>query len=536
MVDIHDRDHRQEGLMKLLFTILSDLGYPVSDNIQQYYTDIHLWEDWWRGYVPDFHNYWIRDVQDNGAQVKRKQMRMAKKLCEDWANLLLNDKTRILIECGEHDTNRTQKWLTGDTDEQNGGILGKTGFWVKGNKAVEREFAQGTVCFYWQLTGATEQGGELAGEGLELKVIKDAQMIVPLTYDDEDITDVALASNYTQDGQEHLYVQIFKKLNDDGEYLITNHFYRVNRGGGYEEVPGPHGEVESYVLPCKPFVIMKPNIENNIADVPLGASIYANAIDNLQLCDLSYDNMFMDTLLGKKRVFMDQAAVQLKPKTYAKDENGQDRVVQQEPDIGATLEKSLYVTTGEALPGDPKFFNEYNPSLRVDENKENVQFNLNLLSAKVGLGQNRYQFNQANMTTATQVKASNKDLTESVWKQRIAIQEALKDLTRSALILGREKLHQPLDVDARITIQFDDTMFADEEAERMRFMQEIAAGIRQKWEYRVKYDGEDEETARKMTGETAAAQQQTLAGQFNPGDQTGANSGPNGANSGGADD
>ena len=116
------------------------------------------------------------------------------------------------------------------------------------------------------------------------------------------------------------------------------------------------------------------------------------------------------------------------------------------------------------------------------------------------------------------------------------IQEALKDLTRAALILGREKLHQPLDVDARITIQFDDTMFADEEAERMRFMQEIAAGIRQKWEYRVKYDGEDEETARKMTGETAAAQQQTLAGQFNPGDQNGANSGQNGANSGGVDD
>ena len=70
----------------------------------------------------------------------------------------------------------------------------------------------------------------------------------------------------------------------------------------------------------------------------------------------------------------------------------------------------------------------------------------------------------------------------------------------------------------------------------MRFMQEIAAGIRQKWEYRVKYDGEDEETARKMTGETAAAQQQTLAGQFNPGDQNGANSGQNGANSGGVDD
>lgn len=516
--------------MKLLFTILSDLGYPINEDIQKYYTDIALWEDWWRGYVPDFHNYWIKNESGNSAQVTRKQMRMAKTLCEDWANLLLNDKTRILIECGEHETNQTQEWLTGDKDEQNGGVLGENKFWAKGNKAIEREFAQGTVCFYWQLTGATEQAGELAGTGLQLKVIKDAQKIVPLTYDDEEITDVALASSYTQDSQEHLYVQIFKKLNQDNEYEVINHFYKVNNAGGYEEVPGPNNEVESYVLPCKPFVILKPNIENNVADVPLGASIYANAIDNLESCDLSYDNMFMDTLLGKKKIFMDQAAVQLKPPVYAKDENGQDRVVvDQAPDIAATLEKSLYVTTGEALPGDTKFFNEYNPSLRVDENKENVQFNLNLLSAKVGLGQNRYTFNQSNMTTATQVRSSNKDLTESVWKQRVTIQEALTDLTRAALILGKEKLHQNLDTDARITIQFDDTMFADEEAERMRMMQEISAGIRQKWEYRVKYDGEDEDTAREMTGETKAAQQQTLAAQFNPGDQNSANSGLSGA-------
>ena len=511
--------------MKLLFTILSDLGYPINEDVQKYYTDIALWEDWWRGYVPDFHDYWLKNESGSSAQVTRKQMRMAKTVCEDWANLLLNDKTRILVECGEHETNKTQEWLTGDKDDQNGGILGENKFWAKGNKAIEREFAQGTVCFYWQLTGATEQAGELAGEGLKLKVIKDAQKIVPLTYDDEEITDVALASSYTQDSQEHLYVQIFKKIDNSDEYEVINRFYKVNNAGGYEEVPGPNNEVESYVLPCKPFVILKPNIENNIADVPLGASIYANAIDNLESCDLSYDNMFMDTLLGKKRIFMDQAAIQLKPPVYAKDENGQDRVVDPVPDIEATLEKSLYVTTGEALPGEQKFFNEYNPSLRVDENKENVQFNLNLLSSKVGLGQNRYTFNQASMTTATQVKASNKDLTESVWKQRVSIQEALTDLTRAALILGKEKLHENLDVDARISIQFDDTMFADEEAERMRMMQEIAAGIRQKWEYRVKYDGEDEDKAREMTGETAAAQQQTLAAQFNPGDQNGANSG-----------
>jgi len=505
--------------MKLLFTILKDLGYPVSQDIQKYYSDIQLWEDWWRGYVPDFHKYWISDGQSS-SEITRKQMRMAKTVCEDWANLLLNDKTRILVECGDHDVNVTQKWLTGDADEQNGGLLGDNRFWVKGNKAIEREFAQGTVCLYWQLTGSTVQDGVLSGTGLKLKVIKDAQMLVPLTYDDEDIQDIALASTYVQAGQEYIYLQIFEK-NKDESYTISNHYYRVNKGGGYEQVTSPHGEVASYKLPCKPFVIMKPNVENSVADVPMGVSIYANAIDELESCDLAYDNMFMDTLLGKKRVFMDQAAVMLTPPTKVVDESGHERVLERHPDVKATLEKSLYVNTGEQLPGDAKFFQEYNPSLRTDENKENVQFNLNLLSMKVGLGQNRYQFNQQSMATATQVRASNKELTESVWKQRIVIQDALTELTRQALILGKEKLHQPLDVDARITIQFDDTMFSDEEAERMRFMQEIAAGIRQKWEYRVKYDGEDEKTAREMTGEIDSEKPNGLEAQFtgvNPND------------------
>ena len=498
--------------MKLLFTILKDLGRPVSQDIQKYYGDIQLWEEWWRGYVPDFHKYWISDGQSS-SELVRKQMRMAKTVCEDWANLLLNDKTRILVECGDHDVNITQKWLTGDQDEQNGGVLGDNRFWVKGNKAIEREFAQGTVCMYWQLTGSTVQDGVLSGTGLKLKVIKDAQMIVPLTYDDEDVQDLALASAYVQSGQEYIYLQIFEK-NADESYTISNHYYMVNKGGGYTDAPSPHGEVASYRLPCKPFVIMKPNVENSVADVPMGVSIFANAIDELESCDLAYDNMFMDTLLGKKRVFMDQAAVMLTPPVRVKDEDGKERVLDRQPDARATLEKSLYVTTGEQMPGDQKFFQEYNPSLRTDENKENVQFNLNLLSMKVGLGQNRYQFNQQSMATATQVRASNKELTESVWKQRIVIQDALTELTRQALILGKEKLHQPLDVDARISIQFDDTMFSDEEAERMRFMQEIAAGIRQKWEYRVKYDGEDEKTAREMTGEIDSEKPESLDDQF----------------------
>lgn len=488
--------------MQILFTILNDLGYPVSQEVQSYYKNIRLWNDWWKGYAQEFHQYDIKNDKGYTKKVKRKQMRMAKKICEDWADLLLNDKTRILVECNEHGTDITQEFLTGDREEQNGGIFGASKFWKLGNKAIEREFAQGTVCFYLQLVGPTVARGRLSAESVQIRVIKDAQKIVPLTYDEDEVSEIALASEFTQNGENYMYIQIFKQEAEG--YEIFNHYFKINNVAGetasYMKVDSPHGEAYSYKLPCKPFVLLKPNLENNVANVPLGMSIYANAIDMLESCDLAYDNLFMDTLLGKKKVFMDQALISMQPVAYTKD--GQDRAVT--PDVGATLENSLFVSTGaQVSPESPRLFEEYNPSLRVDENKENVQFNLNLLSSKCGLGHNRYQFNMQNMTTATQVRASNKELTESVWKQRIAIQEALTDLTRSAIILGKEKCHiQGLDPDVRITIQFDDTMFADEEAERMRVLQEISTGILKKWEYRVRYYGEDEETARKMTGET----------------------------------
>ena len=104
--------------MRILFTILKDLGYPVGQEVQDYYNKIQFWNDWWKGYVQEFHKYQIKNESGNSRDVKRKQMRMAKKVCEDWADLLLNDKTRILVECDDHGTDVTQEFLTGDRSEE----------------------------------------------------------------------------------------------------------------------------------------------------------------------------------------------------------------------------------------------------------------------------------------------------------------------------------------------------------------------------------------------------------------------------------
>lgn len=480
--------------MSVLFKIIENLGYTVSNDLQNYYSEIDTWMAWWRGFDPEFHRYKI--VSNSHAIVmKRKTMKMAKKVCEDWANLLLNDKTYIEVS-----DDASQVFLTGDDVDQSGGVLGASKFWKLGNRTVEKEFATGTACMYLDLVDPVYDGHILSASSVRIKYISDARMIVPLSHDNGEITELALASEHMREGKRYFYIQIFCKV-DGRQYEVRNYYYLIKTNGTYERVPNLNGEAESYLLPCKPFVVLMPNIENNIAPVPMGLSIYANAIDQLKGCDLGYDNLYNDILLGKKRVFMNQAMYKLKS-AYVNDDDNKSRMTL---DIPGTIESSLYVVTGDRLPDQQQFIQDYNPSLRVDENKENIQLNLNILSAKVGFGQNRYQFGTQSMATATEVRASNKDLTESVWKQRIQIQEALTDLTRAILIIGKEKCGAPVNPDARITIKFDDTMFADEESERLRMMQEIAAGIVNKYEYRMKYLGEDEETARARAAESSSA-------------------------------
>ena len=59
----------------------------------------------------------------------------------------------------------------------------------------------------------------------------------------------------------------------------------------------------------------------------------------------------------------------------------------------------------------------------------------------------------------------------------------------------------PVDPETDVTVQFEDSYVIDKESERLRDQQEVRDGLLQKWEYRVKWYGEDEETAKKMAGD-----------------------------------
>lgn len=467
--------------IKLVIDLLNkEKGYDLSSD---YYNRIDIWRDWWKGFVKSFHEF-KELTGDTRITRKLYTLKMGKKVCEDWASILLNEKTEITV-----DDTASETFLHGDGNGNNSGVLESNNFWQLGNELIEKAFYSGTGAFTLKLDGLKLQGENII-KSPEAKIRIDyltAHNIIPLTIRNGQIIEVAFASEVTEKGRKFVYLEIHELV--DGKYRITNRYFKDDKGYLVEQ------KLPEGILPelnigsdIPLFAIIKPNIANTFSNNNgLGMSIYAHAIDNLKGVDKAFNNLCRDFDLGGKKVFYSDNLIRT-------DVDGKkitpDDVMQQ-----------LFSIVGE-LPlredGKNSLITEYNPDLRVQDNKDGIQAQLDYLSFKVGLGTKHYQFNGGQIVTATQYMGDKQELVQNSSKHYIIIDKALKQLVRAILWAGKEILGQPVNPDAVVTVQFEDSYIIDKESERLRDLQEIRDGIKQKWEYRVKWYGEDKETAKKM--------------------------------------
>lgn len=469
-------------------------GYNLSG---AYYSHIGEWVDWWKGYHKPFHHF----KESAGEKLIDRDMytlKMAKKVCEDWASLLLNEKTEIVITDNTTKLNESGERLSAGVSSEfvqgedgTGGVFGVNDFWEQGNISVERAFSSGTAAIILRLDDMNVKDDRVVKDpetAIRLEYLP-AGNIIPLTVKQRRIVDVAFVSEAFVRGKDYIYLETH--MLESSGYQITNRYF-TEENGSLIPADLPEGIAESFNtgsdVPL--FAIMAPNITNNIDEGNgLGISVYADAIDNLKGVDLAYNNFNRDLKLGGKKVFMNESLTR-------RDENGNvitpDDVAQQ-----------LFVQVGEefmAENGSKNLIYEYNPALRTAENKDAVQAQLDYLSFKVGFGTKHYQFNAGSIVTATQYMGDKQELTQNASKHYIIIERALKQLVRAILWAGREILGQPVDPDAQITVNFEDSYIIDKESERERDRQDVRDGFMQKWEYRAKWFGEDEETAKRMVG------------------------------------
>ncbi|MDD4390599.1 MAG: hypothetical protein PHW03_07335 [Eubacteriales bacterium] len=466
--------------IRLIIDLLNkEKGYILSSD---YYANIDTWRDWWRGFHKPFHEF--SEISGNTRKTRKLYtLKMGKKVCEDWAAILLNEKTEIVV-----DDKASAEFLQGD--DGTGGVFGKVSFWQKGNELVEKAFYSGTGAFVVKLDGMKLQGKTIIkspNAAVRIDYLT-AHNIIPLTVKNGVITEAAFASEVFEKGKKFVYLEIHEL--SEGGYQISNRYFSAENDQ-LKSASLPEG-----VLPLintgsdiPLFAIFGPNIVNTIpGSNGLGMSIYAHAIDNLMGVDLAFNNFCRDFKLGGKKVFYSESLVRT-------DENGNkitpDDVMQQ---LFSVVEAPL------REDGKNNMMTEYNPDLRVTDNKDGIQAQLDYLSFKVGFGTKHYQFNSGQIVTATQYTGDKQELIQNASKHYIVIERALKQLVKAILWAGKEIIGQPINPDAKITINFEDSYIIDKESERLRDLQEIRDGLMQKWEYRVKWYGEDEETAKKMIG------------------------------------
>lgn len=444
-------------------------GYTFAS--EQYYAFIDKWNSWYQGKVLGIHDYTVYNGIEN-VKIESKKLGMAKKVCEDKAGFIINNRMEFNVD----DSNRI---FIDDALENNN-------FMVEGSQLLEKSYALGT--------GALVEFKDANG-----KVIIDyvsAYNIIPLCDANENkINKIAFVSKIDK---ETYYVSTHTLISDItkaefGQWVIENSKVQINDDCDemilleLTEEEMLSGIYTPYVSPVPLFQLIKPNITNNIEmDSKLGISCFANAIDQLQACDFVYDSYCEEIQNGKSRIFVNEEMATIKF-----DDNGNPQRYFDKKDT-TFYSMKMGKDARENIIHDT-------PSLRTSELSQAMTDMLNVLSFKVNLGNNYYDFSNGSVEkTATEVISEDSDLYRQVKKDELVIENALLGMMKAILFLNDR------DINAEMSIKFDDSIVQDDTQIMKDALLELNSGVIDRIEYYKRVYKLSEEDAIKLNDKIEA--------------------------------
>lgn len=443
-----------------------------------YYTNIGEWLEWYRGNVKSFHSIKV----SNGLTTPTREiyaLKMAKRVCEDWASSMLNENVNIVVN-----SNNKKSSIFVQGSKGNSGVLGSNNFDVLLSQAIEQMFALGTSALIIDLDNIAvdEQGNVVDGSKATIKLKSvNATRIIPISWSNGVVTEASFVSELVHSGK--TYYVVSSHIKEDDGYVIYNDLIDTN----YKTA-----SLNINLLPVlrtkslKPlFYIMKTNIANNIdLDSPMGLSIYANAIDTLKGCDVAYDCCLREVITGQRIVMMNKCLL-------TTDDSGR-------PIAPQDVKQTYMQFFGDDAQSDvSEFIKEFHPTLNTDALDKELQNQLNMLSSKVGLGSNYYRFDSpSGVVTATEYVGERNDFMRNAVKISKSIKIVLKDLVLGILFVGKNILGANVDDNAKIDITLSDGVVEDDTKEREQDRQDVRDSIMTKAEYRAKWYGETIEEAK----------------------------------------
>lgn len=422
----------------------------IDENIEQ---KLETWKQWYRGDVSGFHEYSIYNGKKKSRK-RRKTLNMAARVCQDWADLLLNERVDISVS-----DEATQEVLNR--------LLKQVNFYVRGNNLIELAFALGGGFFiqYWDGTKTSQD-----------YIAQD--MVYPITYDSGKLTEAAFASVKTIAGREYTYLQTHL-LDENGCYVIDNTLLS-SKGNKVREVTSDFYE-EHGIIPkwetgsTEPlFQMIRPNIANRERfDSAFGTSVFSGAIDAFKSCDAWYDAYYVEIILGKKRIFAKDSVT-----NFHIDEKTGEQI----PAFDAN-DDVFYLLPGDTEDGKAPII-ESNMELRVAALDQALQTQLNVISQLCGFGSNGYKWENGNATTATQVMSENSKMFRTLKKHELPLDDAIVKMAKGLLFVESQFGDaNGIDLTASITVDFDDSIIEDTAEIKRQAMADLNMGLISKGEY-----------------------------------------------------
>lgn len=473
-----------------IFSYFRNKGIDTLD--ASFYKQIEVWRSWYNSNVKKFHRYKV--YRGNGTHVNctRYSLGMAKKVCEDMANLLLNERVTITIA-----DNVTDVFVKQVLQDNTWGELG--------NEYQEWKAALGTVAYVVYVKDAVvDESGRMIGGTVGINYVE-ASNIFPTSWQNKVVTECIFAFHKTYKRKKYVHFQYHRLEDVPGEnrrqYVIENMVVENTTGAGkeltpdeWEEIPAFSGLAERIETGSDQplFIIDRLNMVNNADEDttnPMGMALFANSVDTVRKLDLEYDSYANEFSLGRKRIFV--APEMLSTQNGEAVFDPQDTVFYELPEDYFKNSESK-----EAL-------HEVNMELRIEEHSQAINDDLNWLSLKCGFGTNRYKFENGSVKTATEVISENSDLYRTLQKHELVLEWVLVQLIQTIIRAGIGIGIPGLDESTAVTIAFDDSIIEDKTTERQNDRQDVAMGAMSLAEYRSKWYGETVEEAQKKLPEQA---------------------------------
>lgn len=437
---------------------------------ESFYNHIVKWKALYSGYFSEWHD--IEYMTINGTkQRKMATLQMPKTVSQELATLIFNERCEINIS----DETFSDEIKT---------VFKNNNFQSKFQDSLEFMFALGGM-----VIKPFVQDNEI-----KLSYVT-ADCFLPISWDNKRVTEGVFINAFKRQGKNYTHLEWH--LWEQKAYVIKNEVYESVGGNELgvkvnlkQFFPNLEENVLIRDITVPMFVYSKPNMANNIdPTVPLGISVFANALDTLKSIDIAFDSFQREFRLGKKRIIVPDSAI----KTVVDPQTGQ---MQRYFDANDEVYEAM--AFGNM---DSDQIKDITIELRVDEHISAINALLNLLSMQIGFSSGAFSFDGNSVVatkTATEIVSENSKTFRTKQSHENVIEAGLTELVECIGQLAELYSLFSRPKEYEVTVAFDDSIAEDKTAEISKQIQLVNNGLTTKVKAIMSIHGYSEEEAEEL--------------------------------------